>query len=66
MFHLTKTSNVQKQDIKSGISFLVNQPFILMSNCEDGEKFTKEEMVFSDGSNKKKKSYLKSNHVSNY
>ena len=37
-----------------------------MSNCEDGEKFTKEEMVLSDGSNKKKKSYLKSNHVSNY
>ena len=25
-----------------------------MSNCEDGEKFTKEEMVFSDGNNKKK------------
>ena len=26
-----------------------------MSNCEDGEKFIKEEMVFSDGNNKKKK-----------
>ena len=36
-----------------------------MSNCKDGEKFTKEEMVFSDGNNKKKKFYLKRNHVSN-
>ena len=36
----------------------VNWPFNLMSNCEDGEKFTKEEMVFSDGNNKKKKNSI--------
>ena len=37
----------------------VNWPYNLVSsNCEDGEKFTKEEMVLSDGNDKKEKKIL--------
>ena len=36
----------------------VNWPFSLMSNCKDGEKFTKEEMVFIDSNYKNKKNHI--------